>query len=97
MLDVGNCLASAREVDSRNGRKFFDKVDRILEERTHAIRLAKRTAQQINAEFPDDAVPVRWEQLFCFPAPGGVKISFAGPTGETSAAPADGPSAKGAA
>lgn len=90
MLDVGNCLASAREVDSRNGRKFFEKVDRILEERVEAITRAKAAAAKINAQFPDDKVPVRWDQLFCFPSPDGIRNNFSGMIGETNAAAAPG-------
>jgi lambda family phage portal protein len=77
-LDIGNCQASSREVDARNGRKFFTKVERIIEERVFAIEKAKEAAKALNDKFPDDKVPVRWDQLFAFPSSDGVRVNFSG-------------------
>ncbi len=81
-MDLANCLATSREVDARNGRKFFVKVDRTVEERAYAIRKAKTEAAAINKEFPDDLVPARWDQLFAFPSPDGVRVSLTGQVNE---------------
>jgi capsid protein len=88
IADVGNCLSSAREVDARNGRKFFNKVDLVIEERAYAIDKAIQVAAKLNAKHKDNQVPVRWDQLFCFPSPDGIRNNFSGMIGETSAAAA---------
>lgn len=85
-LDVGNCLATSREVDARNGRDFFKKVDRIIEERVYAVTAAKRAAAKLNIEFPSDNSPVRWDQLFSFP-------SASGQPGAAESAPTPAPTA----
>lgn len=74
---VANCLVPARIVSGNDGRDFFTDVDLILEERTYAILRAKRRAMKINARFPDDPHPVRWDQLYAFPSQDGVRTSIA--------------------
>lgn len=87
-MDVGNCQATSTEVAARNGRKFYKIVDRTIEERTYAIKAAKTAAAKINKEFPEDSVPVRWDQLFTFPSPDGVRVSLSGSVNDATAEPA---------
>lgn len=87
LLRVRNALISPRRLHAERGRDWEDIAAEIVEDNALAIRLAKRTALAVNAEFEDDA-PVHWRELLSLPTPDGVTVKLA--AADDSAAARDG-------
>lgn len=75
LLRVRNALISPRRLHAEKGVKYYDIVEEIVEDNSHAITEAKKKAQEINKQFPEDA-PVTWREVISLPTPDGVSVKL---------------------
>lgn len=76
LMQQRNALNSPRRIQAARGRDWPEIAREIVEDNATAIRLAKRTADEINGEFPED--PVHWRELISLPTPDGVQVTLDG-------------------
>ncbi|HEY0982373.1 phage portal protein [Schlesneria sp.] len=72
-LEVKSNLNSPRRVLARKQLDWFRVSRETVEDNAYLIRLAKKEAAAINAEFPNDQ-PVHWQQLIGLALPQGVSM-----------------------
>lgn len=62
-LQQEKLLQSPRRIQARKGQQWQQVARETVEDNTFAIRLAKTSAAEINAEFPADTNPVHWREV----------------------------------
>jgi capsid protein len=75
MNSVANYQDSPSGVMAKNGRDYETVGKRCISDRAMMIREAKRTAIEINSEFPEDPAPVLWHELYTPPQPKNVNMT----------------------
>lgn len=69
-------LISPRRQQAERGLDWRATCGESVEDHALAIRLAKKTAQEINSEFPEDPDPCRWRDLVNLPTSEGVSLKL---------------------
>lgn len=69
ILRVRNLQTSPRRLAAENGFDWWEVSEEAIEDNGGVIAHAKRKAQALNAEFPDDPDRVSWREVLCLPTP----------------------------
>lgn len=85
LLRVRNALISPRRMHAENGCEWDDIAEEIVADNVMAIGLARKAAQVLNAQFPDED-PVHWREVISLPTPDGMNIKLQGTEGDAPAA-----------
>ncbi len=72
-------LTSPRRIQQKNGRRWEDVSQEIVEDNLGAIKIAKEQAKAINDEFVDGS-PVTWRELMPLATPEGSQVGLITPT-----------------
>tara|TARA_B100000949_G_scaffold180506_1_gene161666 strand:- start:1425 stop:3065 length:1641 start_codon:yes stop_codon:yes gene_type:complete len=77
LIRIRNGLTSPRRRSREQGDgDWHDLSTEIVQDHALGIRKAKKEAQKINSEYPDDPDPVHWQQLYTVPTPDGVQLNL---------------------
>lgn len=62
-LRLSRCLTSRRRIQAERGRDEADVAKEIVADNGELIRLAKKEAEKLNKEFPDDDAKITWQHV----------------------------------